>query len=462
MAGNPHRPKRPLDIISRLSVGGAGRSVLVTVSFKPPGGRNMAMAILVVIGAVLIGCAAGSDPPTRVSTDTPTPTQVSPTATPWPSPTPEPTPDIDAMVHASAAVMVAAVMPTASPLPTLTPMPPAYLIPPPAAVPTATPSPVPTVVPTATQSPVPTVAPTTTPEPTVAPTATPTATPVSMATVIPTPTAPTPIPGRPGLYGTAVLPEHLAYIWWGWGPGAGFNELEVTFAIHNDVGIMPRGNGIYLMLGAGAIADTTFYFGLQSNAYTGTPPYSGRGKALIFSRWGTRDLELARIPADGWTQSSGHEGDFIGVRRPYAWGPGDYVVRLAPDGKADPDGQWYGLWITDLSTDEDTWVGSMWFPQEDGTARIGRTVYSTVEVYGGAPMRPIDIPEWGVSIDLPRGDGVPARWGNTGYDTFGRGFQTLTSATPPRQTPSALTWAGSPSARTNHRASLGGRREKND
>ena len=49
-------------------------------------------------------------------------------------------------------------------------------------------------------------------------------------------------------------------------------------------------------------------------------------------------------------QSSGHEGDFIGVRRFYDWGPGDYVARLAPDG-ADRDGQWVGLWITEVSTD---------------------------------------------------------------------------------------------------------------
>ena len=368
------------------------------------------LAILVVIGAVLIGCAAGSVPPAQVPTDTPAPTQVSPTATPWPSPTPEPTPDIDAMVHASVAVMVAAVMPTASPLPTLTPMPPASLIPPPAAVPTATPSPVPTV------------APTTTPEPTVAPTATPTATPVSMATIIPTPTAPTPIPGRPDLYDTVVLPEHLAYIWWGWGPGIGFKELDVAFTIHDDVGNLPGGNGLYLMVAAGSIAGQQFYFGLQSNAYTGTPPYEGRGKALIFSRWGTRDLELTRIPTDGWSQSSGHEGDFIGVRRPYAWGAGDYVVRLAPDGGSGPDGQWYGLWITDLSTEADTWIGSMRFPREDGMTRIGRTVYSTVEVYGGTPMRPIDIPEWHVSMSLPLGDDVTARWGNTGYDMFGVGI----------------------------------------
>ena len=58
---------------------------------------------------------------------------------------------------------------------------------------------------------------------------------------------------------------------------------------------------------------------------------------MIFSRWGTRDLEWARWPEDdGWAESSGHEGDFIRVRRFYDWGPGDYVVRLAPDGADHP------------------------------------------------------------------------------------------------------------------------------
>ena len=89
-------------------------------------------------------------------------------------------------------------------------------------------------------------------------------------------------------------------------------------------------------------------------------PTRSRGKGAIFSRWETRDLSLARFAeADGWAQSSGHEGDFIGVRRLYPWGTGDYTARLAPEEHL-PDGVWYGVWVTDLSTEITTWIGSLW------------------------------------------------------------------------------------------------------
>ncbi len=74
--------------------------------------------------------------------------------------------------------------------------------------------------------------------------------------------------------------------------------------------------------------------------------------------------------------------------------------------------------ITDLSTDETTWIGSLKFPLQVGKAVIETPVYSTMEIYGGisgSQMRPIDIPTWRVSIQRPVGDGVKAHWGRTGY-----------------------------------------------
>ena len=49
-------------------------------------------------------------------------------------------------------------------------------------------------------------------------------------------------------------------------------------------------------------------------------------------------------------ESSGHEGDFIGVRRSYGWGAGDYRVTLAPDGEPGKDSAWMSLWITDIES----------------------------------------------------------------------------------------------------------------
>ena len=147
----------------------------------------------------------------------------------------------------------------------------------------------------------------------------------------------------------------MAYIWWEWERGRDssdnwideFEELVIDFTIHNNVEL-EGDNGLYLMLAQSKISDVGFYLGLQTDVHAPEPPY-GRGKGLLFSRWETRASK--RAETDGWTQSSGHEGDFIGVRRSYAWGAGDYRIRFAPDGDPEDDGVWFGLWITDRSTD---------------------------------------------------------------------------------------------------------------
>ena len=343
------------------------------------------LGISAFVALVIIGCETTpplTPTPTATATLTPAPTATA-TATPTPAPTATLTPT-----------------PTATPTATLTPTPTATVTPTPTLTPTATPTPTATATATPTQTPTATLTPTATATPT--------------ATQTPTPTA------TPDLYQEISPPEHMAFISWDWNPGErerGFEELEIAFTIHNDPEGLPDGNGLYFMTCYGKIAGTSFYFGLQKD-YFGIQEH--RGKRAIFSRWDTRDLNLARFPAeDGWAQSSGHEGDFIGVLRLLAWGPGDYVARLGPDG-SDADGEWYGLWITDVSTEVSTWIGSLWFPKKDGSVRIGGSVYSTLEVYGFPAFRPIDIPEWHVTVGRPAGDGQPARRGDAGYSMFGK------------------------------------------
>ena len=182
------------------------------------------------------------------------------------------------------------------------------------------------------------------------------------------------------------------------------------FTVHTDPGDFSDSHGLYLMVCFGRIAGHKFYFGLQTDVYDPNRR-EGRGKGLVFSRWDERDLALTRAPDEGWTQSSGHEGDFIGVRRSYDWSVGKYRMRLASDGQ-DRDGVWYGVWITALDTGETTWAGSLKFPLAGG---INPAVYSTLEVYGNARIRPIDIPEWHVSMKQPTGDGVKASRAKLGY-----------------------------------------------
>lgn len=215
----------------------------------------------------------------------------------------------------------------------------------------------------------------------------------------------------------------MAYVWWDWygadGKAPQFRELTVDIKIHNDIGNFSDKHGMYLMLGSSSISGVDFYYGLQTSIYdprTG----QGAGKGLIFSRWSTRDLANARVAPGGWTQSSGHEGDFIGVRYRYEWTEGEYRLRLASDG-ADEEGEWFGIWVTDLSTGAETWAGSLRFPSKNGKAVIHGSTYATAEIYGDL-IRPIDLPEWHVSLGRPRGDGAPAYSGTTGYAPFTNHF----------------------------------------
>ena len=211
----------------------------------------------------------------------------------------------------------------------------------------------------------------------------------------------------------------MTYIYWNWNQGdREYREAVFDFTIHSDPGNFSDRNGLYLMVCSNRIGEHGFYFGLQTNVYDPDPNQRAwRGKGLIFSRWGERDLAWARPAEGGWMQSSGHEGDFIGVRVAYEWGIGDYRMWIAPDG-ADEDGEWYGVWLTDFTADTTVWAGSLKFPYNGGgKTAITSSAYTTLEIYGN-PIRPIDIPEWYVTMRRPKGDGVKAAYGDPGYSPF--------------------------------------------
>ena len=242
------------------------------------------------------------------------------------------------------------------------------------------------------------------------PPATPTPTPTPSVTPTPTPTR---IPGRPELYETGLTPEHIAHITWRWPREAEtrqpprFRELTTDFTIQNDVGNYDRHSGLYLILGQSTISGVPLYYGLLTRMEG--------SKALIFSRWDTMDLSNARVAPGGFTEAGDYEGDFISVRRHYEWGAGDYRVRLASDG-VDDDGEWFGVWITDVDADTTTWFGSLKFPfaESEEQAWIRGKSYSTIEIYGRY-IRPIDIPVWEAAVQRPVGDGASSTHGFTGY-----------------------------------------------
>ena len=210
----------------------------------------------------------------------------------------------------------------------------------------------------------------------------------------------------------------MVYAWWNWQREERFDEITVEFEIHNDIELSGK-NGIYFMTCFGDVNGIQYYYGLQTDLHQ--PELGGQDKGLIFSRWETRDLSNAKVPLEGWTQSSGHEGDFIGVRRSYDWSRGSYQTRMAPDGD-DDGGRWYGLWITDLEANEETWIGSLKFPFTNSDALLGPTCYNTVEIYG-SPTRPVDVPNWKVTLDPPRGDGKPGHVTRDGFSPFTGGYR---------------------------------------
>lgn len=260
--------------------------------------------------------------------------------------------------------------------------------------PTSTPIPTFTPIPTLTATPMPTQ----TPKPTSTPI--PTRTPRPTTTTPPTPTQ---IPGRAELYKPIYPPNHMAAVHWNWRNGYdGFQSIDFDFTIHNDFdthNLYPN-HGLYLMLDSSDISGTGYYFGIQAGLRVGR----GLGKGCIFSRWGTRDLSNVRVAEDGWSESAGYEGDFVSVRKAYHWSAGDYRARIATD-EEDDEGRWFGLWFTDKSTGETTWCGSLRFPYSNGKASLNVIHGSVVEIFGGPRgIKPIDIPEWQVTMHPPVAD----------------------------------------------------------
>ena len=115
------------------------------------------------------------------------------------------------------------------------------------------------------------------------------------------------------------------------------------------------------MVGYGYVGseESAFYFGLQTDVYDSALG-RGRGKGLIFSRWGVRNLDDAKLAcdADCWADESGNEGNFVSIRRSYDWDEGEYRMRMAADG-VDADGAWYSVRLTDIDTGETLSVGSL-------------------------------------------------------------------------------------------------------
>ena len=100
---------------------------------------------------------------------------------------------------------------------------------------------------------------------------------------------------------------------------------------------VPDSLNLYIApFGIGELNGTQFYGGIQTNCggyYSVIKGQnSGRfiplGRAMIFSRWGTRSSLALKKVDGGVCESSGYEDDFVSVRNTLQWNKGTYTITL--------------------------------------------------------------------------------------------------------------------------------------
>ena len=208
----------------------------------------------------------------------------------------------------------------------------------------------------------------------------------------------------------ARMPWHLVDLWWDLGEEAPFQSYSIDVTISEDV---PSTTNLYIApIGIAHLDEIPFYGGIQTQA-DGHTKRDRRirkiGPGLLMSMWGERSLDAIRPSLGGLCQSSGHEGDFVSVRRPYEWSKGTYTYRVVHMDEEQVDGKpctWVGAFVYSHEKDENVFVGALRF--KSGNLVLSRRVASFVEVYGR--RIPVDeIPQVTVTFGNLEVNGQPAK-----------------------------------------------------
>ena len=205
-------------------------------------------------------------------------------------------------------------------------------------------------------------------------------------------------------------PWHLVDLWWDIGRDMPFESYSVDVEISDDV---PSTTNLYIApVGAGTLNSIRFYGGIQTqtDGHTKRDQHLRKiGPGLIFSMWGQRGLDAIRPSQGGFCQSSGHEGDFVSVRRPYEWKKGKYTYKIVKMDREEVDGRpatWVGAFVYAHGRDENVFVGALRFKGENLV--LGRMVASFVEIYG--PRIPLsEIPKLTVTFGNLTVNGKPVK-----------------------------------------------------
>lgn len=181
-------------------------------------------------------------------------------------------------------------------------------------------------------------------------------------------------------------PWHLVDLWWDVGEDRTFESYSIDVTLSDDV---PADVNLYIApVGLGHLSKTPFYGGIQTQAdgYTKADRRLRKiGRGLLMSMWGERDHDAIRPSIGGLCQSSGHEGDFVSVRRPYEWSKGTYtykIVHMDRETIGDNKYTWVGAFLYSHEKDENVFIGALRFPGEE--LMLARQIASFVEIYGRA------------------------------------------------------------------------------
>lgn len=206
------------------------------------------------------------------------------------------------------------------------------------------------------------------------------------------------------------MPWHLADIWWKLPNEAvadGFQSIEIDVTMKGELDDDLR---LYIApFGLGTLSKTKFYGGIQTNMLAQTKSNKRRqniGHGGIFSMWDERALEAIRPAEGGFIESSGHEGDFISIRRKVNWSEGKYTCRLQVLEEvlisAEPF-SWVGYFIYDHQKDEQIYCGSLRFPGHD--LKLGKNVAGFVEIFGARPDDHVIPQNMVITFSAPRVNG---------------------------------------------------------
>ena len=205
-------------------------------------------------------------------------------------------------------------------------------------------------------------------------------------------------------------PWHLVDLWWDIGKESPFESYSIDVDISDDV---PSTKNLYIApIGIAHLGKTPFYGGIQTqvDGYTKRDQHLRKiGPGFIFSMWGERSLNAIRPSIGGFCQSSGHEGDFVSVRRPYEWKKGKFTYKVVRMDKEEIDGQpstWVGVFVFSHEKDENVFVGALRFKGENLV--LAGKVASFVEVY--RPRIPVEeIPKLTVTFGNLVVNGKPVK-----------------------------------------------------